>query len=523
MTTTPTHSAINDIKKRSHSLAFFTTLASSLCLSILLALGVFANVNKFIVGTDSTQGCKAINLDTVSWNVACTVVGTAVGILAAVAFSNQDDVLTCLVALFGIHASQEEVINPSSSVSLAALNQTFFATSRKGELFAAGPPTSSVVSGQLSGFLYKAAYIAGREMLKDNDPHDPYTTYLPKTGPLGDTIYRRLNTRGVGLNVSSYLQYSGITDGFNIPARFEFNELNAIVYATQVNLSCQNATSEYTISSVDIGELTLIYVSKPNGPNITLVRNLEANFFLTTLAIGSAITIDLETDNPIHALVIPEFITESALVLECTYSGREYLTNISVSSPTSPLLIGDTAYEGSLIGPIVKQNIANITHRLLSAGAQGGNLARGFIDAKYNYDGLNNTGIASALEGVIGQVGEAYFSILRQPFERSNIYNANQDSEAVSELRLHVTISRMGGAQYGWLAVLGILLIPSLVGTFRTCMRRKAVGFEAQDTVTLLSRLFDEPIRDAIRIRYDDKFTVVPGNQPKPAKEQEAG
>lgn len=90
----PTHSGMADIKKRFHSVAFFSNLASSLCLSVLLALGVFVNVNKFIVGTDSTQGYKAINLDTVPWNVVCTVIGTAVGILAAVVFSNQDDVLT---------------------------------------------------------------------------------------------------------------------------------------------------------------------------------------------------------------------------------------------------------------------------------------------------------------------------------------------------------------------------------------------------------------------------------------------
>ncbi|KAI4286108.1 MAG: hypothetical protein L6R38_000163 [Xanthoria sp. 2 TBL-2021] len=262
-----------------------------------------------------------------------------------------------------------------------------------------------------------------------------------------------------------------------MPAHFEFNELNAIVYATQVNLSCQNATSDYTISYVDF---EVIHVSKPNGPNITLFGNLGGKSYSTTLTIGSAITIDRETGNPIHTLVIPEnFYSESSLVLECTYNGREYLTNISVASPTSPLLIGDTVYEGSFIGPIVKQRIANITHYLISVGGQGGNLARGFIDAEYNAGGDNNTDMASALERVIGQVSEAYFSVLRQQVERSNIDKTHLDSAAVSELKLHVTISRMGGAQYGWLAVLGILLIPSLIGTFRTCTRRKAVGFEA--------------------------------------------
>ncbi|KAI4107806.1 MAG: hypothetical protein LQ339_002416 [Xanthoria mediterranea] len=317
--------------------------------------------------------------------------------------------------MFGIHASQEEIINPLSSVPLAGLNQTFFETSRVGRLFAGGSPTSSSVTGQLSGLLYKAAYIAGREMRNGNNHYDPYTTYLPEGGPLGDTIYGAINTRGVGLSVSSYLQYSGIPDGFDMPAQFEFNGLEAIVYATQVNVSCQNVTSGYTISSADVERVTLIYASKPGGANITLVGNLEDTNILTTQGVGSAVTVNSETGDPTHTLVIPEFVAESALVLECTYSGGEYLTNVSVASPISPLLIGATVQEGPLIGPVVKQRIANITDRLLSVGGQGGNLARGFIDAEYNADGLNNTDMASVLERVIGQ----WRSLLLRPASKS--------------------------------------------------------------------------------------------------------
>ncbi|KAI4179405.1 MAG: hypothetical protein LQ346_007201 [Caloplaca aetnensis] len=297
-----------------------------------------------------------------------------------------------------------------------------------------------------------------------------------------------------------------------MPAQFEFNELSALVYGTQVNVSCQDTTSEYTISSSDVERVTLIYAGKADGPNITLLGDLDGYKILTTLAIGSAVTVSAETGEPIHTLVIPEYITESALVLECTYSGREHLTNVSVASPASPLVIGDIVQQGPFIGPLVKQRIANVTHGLLSVGGQGGNLARGFIDAEYNADGLNNTDMASALERVIEQLGEAYFSVLRQQVERSNIAKGSPSSVFESELRLYVTVSRMGGAQYGWLAVLGILLLASLMGTFRTCASRKAVGFEAQDAVALLSRLLDDPIRDTTRLTYKDKFTVLTEN-----------
>ncbi|KAL8925834.1 MAG: hypothetical protein Q9208_003331 [Pyrenodesmia sp. 3 TL-2023] len=559
-----------DPTPRFHLVAFLTSLTSSLCLAALLGLGIYVNVNKFLVGKESSQGYRVVDLDAGSWNIVCTVIGTAVGILAAVAFSNQDDILTrrelandrgvlaiflrpltvkrgweqirslqlplqrtllilctiasalmgaAVVALFGVHSSREIIINPTSSVALAGLNETYFEYAREEGLFPSGIPTASSVSGQLSGFLYKAAYIAGRKMRGQYSPYEIYKAYLPEQGPLGDTTYAVLNTGGVGLNVSSYLQYSGYTEGFNIPAQFEFNELSAIAYGTQVNASCQDTTSEYTVSAREVEQVTLIYAGKPGGPNITLLGDLDGYKILTTLAIGSAVTIDPDTGYPIHTLVIPEFITESALVLECTYSGRETLANVSVASSASPLLIGDIVQRGPFIGPLVKQRIANVTHNLLSAGGQGGSLARGFIDAEYNADGFNNTGMASVLERVIGQLGEAYISILRQQVERSNINNADPSYSSGSELRLSVTVSRIGGAQYGWLAVLGILLLASLVGTLRTCTSRKAVGFEPQDAVALLSRLLDSPIRDTTRLNYKDKFTVLTADGPEALRE----
>ncbi|KAL8645797.1 MAG: hypothetical protein Q9210_006509 [Variospora velana] len=551
---------MSEIKKSFHGIAFFTNLTSSLALIALLALGVFVNVNRFIVGDESTAGYKAVCLDTSSWNVACTVVGTAVGILAAIAFSNQDDVITraelvqdrgvvaiflrpltvkrgleqiytlqvpfertilvlctvvtalmsaAVVALFGVHASRQEIINPLSSYPLADLNSSFFENDRAGALFASGSPTLNSVTSQLSGFLYKAAYITGQKIRGNYNPFDPYVAYLPEQGPLGDTTYNSLNTGGVGLNASSYLQYSGIPSDFSMPAAFEFNRLQATVYGTHVDVSCQDVTFAYTITSNEIEQMTLVFASKPNGPNITTFGNLDPDSILTTLAIGSAVILDPETQDPVHTLVIPEFITESALILECSYSGREYLAEVSIASLTSPLLIEREVNQGPMMGPLVNQRVANVTHGLLSIGGQGGNIARGFIDAEYNADGFNNTDMASALGTVIAQVGEAYFSVLRQQVERSNMVRGDSNVSHPSELRLYVTVSRLGGAQYGWLAVLGILLLASSVGTVRTCGGRRAVGFEAQDAVKLLARLLNEPVGEKTRVGYTDQLVVL--------------
>ena len=281
-----------------HSAAFLTNLSATLILAALIALGIYVNVNKLIIGTQSSPGYSAVNLDTTSWNVACTVLGTAIGILVTVGFSTQDDVITrrelasekgvramflrpltlrrgleqvirlplpiertilviltvvtaltsaAVVALFGIRATTEEIINPTASFPLAALNETFFENFPGGGVVPIGAPVYFPHTSQLSGFLYKLAYITSLKMQNTYAIPDPYVLYIPKQGPLGDNIYATLNTGGIGLSTSSYLQYSGQPDGFDMPVRFEFDGLRAHVFGTNVSVSCEDVSSQYTV------------------------------------------------------------------------------------------------------------------------------------------------------------------------------------------------------------------------------------------------------------------------------------
>lgn len=91
---------------------------------------------------------------------------------------------------------------------------------------------------QLSGFLYRAAYIKALQVKGLYNPFEPFFTYLPEQGLIGDTIYQNLSTGGVGLNMSSYLQYSGGTNGFDMPVWFQFNKLDATVFGTSVEVTC---------------------------------------------------------------------------------------------------------------------------------------------------------------------------------------------------------------------------------------------------------------------------------------------
>lgn len=552
-------------EKRFHALAFLSNAIASVLLASLLALGVYVNVKNILVGNISTNGYHVANINTTYWNVACTIVGTAVGFLAAIALANQDERITrcqlagdrgvmalflrpltlrrgldqiahlhlppertllliltiaaaltnaAVVALFGIRSTTERIVNPTASYPLAALNATFFISDGDGAVLPAGSPTFNSELSLLSGFLYKAAYINGLITRGQYVPFSsPEVPYIPEQGSIGDTVYAGLNTGGVGLNVSSYLQYSGDTDGFDMPGDYEFDKLKAGVFGTNVSVSCQNATASYTAvgTRVNIGFVTVMAVSKPNGPNITLFNNLQGDLIDTSLAIGSAVTIESDTGDPVHTLVIPDFGLQTAFVLECSYDGQEYMANVSVASSVSPLQVEGEALPGPVIGPEVKQRLANITHNMLSFGGMGGDLARGFIDANYNSDGTNNTEMANTVETVVEQLCEAYISLLRQQVERSNLYKGNDASSGNgSNLQLYVTVLRLGGGQLGWLAVLGVLLIGSLWGTVRACGGRAMVGFDAQNSVQLLrSTLHNPGIRDRTRLRYENDLVVL--------------
>ena len=100
---------------------------------------------------------------------------------------------------------------------------------------------------------------------------------------------------------------------------------------------------------------------------------------------------------------------------------------------------------------------------------------------------------------------------MRQQVERSNLNKGGgtPSGKNSSEVRLYVTVLRLGGAQYGWLALLGVLLIGTVMGMVRTCAGGTAVEFEARDAVKLLrSTLHDPSIHDTTRVRYEDGSPV---------------
>ena len=583
------HDEPNSGSKRA---AMFTYLLSILLLAVVIGFGTWVNCKTLIVADLHTNGYSFVNVDTAYWNVACTVIGTIIGLIAALAFSIQDDHITrhelasnrgaiamflrplsmrrgweqflhlqfqpertllliltivatalmsaATVALFGIRSVPEEIINEHASFPLSAMSETFFSTTPKGGLLGTSPPNLMDFTSQLTGFLYRAAYIEGKKLRGRYEPLSVDNSIVPEAGLIGDTLYSGLNTGGVGLNTSSYMQYIGLPVGFNMPSRYEFSSLSGTVYGTHVNVSCRNITSEYTFESfqrtmycrdvtskcatddskalVPLESTQLLRIddfeggksSRPAGPNFTIIRRRASG--APPLSIASTIRVDPATQIPTHFLAVPDDILRSVFVLACTYSGQEYMAQISVPSAVSPLQLVGESDLGPILSPYRQQRLANMSLSLLEPGDRGGNLAQGFYDAEFNDDGSNNTHMAKGVETVLSQLGEAYLSVMRQHVERSNVHTEDRETNEAngSHLRMMVRIQRLGGGQLGWLAVPGVLLLGSILGTVQLCRRRKTISFNAQDSVSLLQKTLKDPsIKNTTRLRYHGCITVA--------------
>ncbi|KAK9483047.1 hypothetical protein V1527DRAFT_454497 [Lipomyces starkeyi] len=558
--------------QRYHGVALTSNLISVLCLAALIGLGIYVNHENLLIESVSTNRFSALNVNQTGWNVGCTIVGTAVGLLLSVALASHDDLLTrneillqkgvlamyvrplsawrgvqqmrrgqfppvrtllilativstlssaATVAIFGIHTMNLEIENPLASYPLAALNDDYFSSNADGMVF---PLVPTVERPALDGFLYRDAYIRGLQASNSYYPYGYYKAlWAPESGYIGDTIYPGLNTSGIGLNTTSYTQFSGLPSGFNLPATYTFNRLDAVVFGTKINVSCRNATSSYRVNvyhSLDILANVNIYtVTKPDFPNTSIVQDIQSDF---PLLIRSVVT---ETNaEPLHTLIIPQWIDESAFIAECTYAGNEFQASITLSDRNSPIQVNDIVSQGPSIDANIKWILSNMTHEYISRGSGGGSLADGWISSDYNSDGQNNAVSADLLGTILSEMGEAYFSLLRQNIEIANMYREESEMyDNGSRVNMVITVLKLGGGAYGWLAVYAVQLTSALLGIFRTLRRKNILPWEVQDPVQLFQRSLQHSsiINETSRLRFGEQFEIFrDGNPVVLSKEQ---
>ena len=552
-------------------------LLAAVCVAILIGLGVYVTKVPLLVGGVSTSGFNVIQANQSSWNVGCTVIGTAVGLVLTWGFASHDDLLTrsglltrtgvlaiylrplsalrglqqigrgrfppirsflilasivstltstATVAIFGIHTESIEVINPLASYPIAALNDEYYAAGQGQSSFPIVEQYTDQVPA-LSAFLYRDSYIRSLQTLGKYNPGNR-ALQITDSGSIGDTIYPGLNTSGIGLNTTSYTQFYGLSYGYNLPTSYTFEQLDAAVFATNVSVSCSNATGSYNVATtqnVGLGYVVSVYsVWKDNFPNTTFIQDTS---YGSSLSITSVVT--EQNGEPLHTFIFPGDFGPP-FILECTYGGNEFLASISLLDRVSPFLMNGVIDQGPALNTSVKWNLSNITHDYIyyySHGTPGGSIADGWVSSEYDaYVYSNNTSTAELMSTIVGELGQAYYSLLRQQIEIADqVRGQNEMYDNGSFVKMMVAVLRVGGASYAWLAIYGLMFVGAMLGTVMASLKKQVLLWEAQDPVALLKKCLPEyTIDEVTQLRYGVQFEVVGSNDTKePSKQDQPG
>jgi len=548
-----------------YSLPLAVNLAGAFCLAVLIALGVYIQQVPYVVGGKSSPGFSVIHTDVNSWNVGCTVLGTAVGLLLAWGFSSYDELLSrrelesphgilamylrpltakrgwqqlrrrrfpatrtffilativssltsaATVAVFGIHTQQVTVTNPSASYSLAQLPAG--GAVRNADRSVNFVTTSAEVT-LLSSFLYRDAYIRASQAngrLWNVGPGN----YLTESGAIGSTNYPGLNTSGIGLNMSSYIQYSGPSDGYNLPTSYTFDRMDAAVFGTIVDVTCNNATASWSIKSTKYGnesnpQIVSFDYSKASFGGATVIYDRSST---TPFNIGSYVNDN--NGDPIHGFFFAGNVMGPPFVLECTYGGHEILATVSLEDSLSPLRVNGTVTQGSPLSSTVKQQLAKIIDQYMTIhghGGPGGSLADGWVAAQYDDYSTQVGTIEKTMAQVLGELGEAYYSLLRQNVENANLVRdrATLMPDNGSYVKMVVSVLRVGGSSPAWFIIYGLLFVAAMLGTVLAAIQRRALPWAPQDPVELLQKVLPAAVIDELTpLRYGGQLEVVHGH-----------
>ncbi|CEJ87095.1 hypothetical protein VHEMI04300 [[Torrubiella] hemipterigena] len=575
------------MRRGSGASAFLNSLAAAL--AVVLLAGAIKLKTQLVVVSQPNDGFTTLDINPSMWNVGVTIVGSVVGLLASVAFSAQDAYLTRMrlastrgmsaiflrpltamrglqqvargeinaerallvllmlgtalssavtVALFSVQDDVVSVTNTHPSFPLASLGigSNFFQITPDGAVFPIVVPLLG--SGRdinvipfVESFVYRSAFIQGQAARLGHILKQPLNDegFLPVQGLLGYTTYGDLWTAGVGINAASYATFPGFSSILPLPVNYTLSSLSGQVYGATVNVTCENRTSSYDISTSRPIISGVIVTASRFGEENGSFRNNITMYIDRTQQDLLPISFNLSTSasaQPMHVVLVTDTLGSNAQVFECTYQGREIVVNIDMPGPSMPLSVGTVAIQGPAISPsIMRTLVATPLQSIIGIQGGGSILAKAFVDAKYNDGGDNTTAhFGDVLATVLSQSGQAIISAVKQSVEIPNLDSNGLPKLSRVFLDVNLVVKRVGGGSYGWIAVYAAILMGSLLGLARTLVGGNAINFDAQDSVMLLSQAMkDSNIKPKAKVRFSqevDQIQVVGQEQiPEPSKE----
>ncbi|GFF64905.1 hypothetical protein IFM47457_10964 [Aspergillus lentulus] len=164
-----------------------------------------------------------------------------------------------------------------------------------------------------------------------------------------------LYTSGIGLNMTSYLQWSGPPSGYNLPTNYTFNRLDAMVFGTNPWQSSLRWWRHCKLRR-------FIYVWKPNFLNITVIKDSS---YPDALVISSVVT--EQNGEPLHTLILPGTLG-TPFVLECAYGGNQFQASISLTDRVPPFQVNKIVDHGPQLTAKAKWQLSNVTHNYIYDG-----------------------------------------------------------------------------------------------------------------------------------------------------------
>lgn len=348
---------------------------------------------------------------------------------------------------------------------------------------------------------------------------------------IGDAVYPRTNTEGLGVNMTTYERFSG-DGGAGLPRNFEFQSLFGESWVTNVSVRCyrfwghreeweplprgdavSNDSAPVTEMWPPVNKDVMIVDAQSKTYRFHRPPSDELQVYTDFDLISSGDTLDtitsrgtekqhLTTSLSVQTIIMPEWNKRFPLVnyYKCRYMPSEFhmaimaladkplrsfyatANNDSVylqtGSPMTPAKSLSDDLGGKCLSPVYALPAARAIHELLSQGepGSGGSLGRAFKTVGMT-EYQRRSSLDKALEKVLSDTAQAYFSILRQRVERANAWpTLEQLSHPTKKIQiLFFKIERLGGASaFAGLGLSVLVLMFLAMGT--TFLRCCAAG-----------------------------------------------
>ncbi|TDL20530.1 hypothetical protein BD410DRAFT_790751 [Rickenella mellea] len=440
--------------------------------------------------------------------------GWAIPILVATFLSS-----SATIALLGVNTQIGTAKNTFGSATIGLLNYTssLFYTTADGSEF---QDEVVIDTSNFDGPVVKAASIASLKASQQYTDFYAQQHDLLEGGRIGNSTYDDVDTGGIGVNVGSYLRYSGSSDYYQPPTNYTFNRLTGVVWGINTTVSC-TPSDAFTISLTrpSLGYFGGINVYNVTGPGYSFAfattewyseTNNQPWAFMTYANLSAYVGPNLSnglvdptqpTDWMNLVVVIPDLI-ESAIFV-CGVTAEQYLASIEVAGVAGSVVYTPLGLRKDVSGPFLSQKIVQFLYQVLNLGVGRGvgQSIHGFSRA----EGNNNT-LANILSDTLSAASRIYITLNKQHFEQSSAVVPGVKLDQTYFL-LEYSLQRIGGGT-PWVFLPVLLFITSIVAAVIFVGPRKIAMVDVTDPVAVAAVMMGSSVPQ-LRGRGSGNYSIL--------------